>query len=329
MRVVFTSVKKEDRDFFKEHLKGLNVEFYETQIQNIPLERIKDVDVLSVFVFDKVGREYLSQLKNLKLIITRSAGYDHIDLNFCKEKGIYVAHMPAYSPKSIAEHTFAMILSLTRKLKAAEINGKNLNFSQEENLLGTDLDELTLGIIGTGRIGTETAKIALGFGMDVIAYDIKENEDLKKSGVKYLSFEDVIKNADIISLHVPYTPETHHLINRDTIEKMKDGVYLINTSRGAVIDTDALYEFFFKGKFSGIGLDVFEDEDILILKEYKKGKSSDKNLKILELLSCDNVIVTPHIAYFTKKAIKNIRKCTVEAIKMFIEKGELGRFKVI
>ncbi len=329
MQITITSVRKQEEDYFKEHLKDFSLKMYKTQIQNIPLEEIKDTNILVVFVFDKVGREILSQLPNLKLVITRSAGYDHIDLDYCREKGIRVAHMPAYSPKSIAEHTFGMILSLTRNIKKAENKEKRLDFWQSDDLMGVDLDELTMGIIGTGRIGTETAKIALGFGMNVLAFDIKENEELVKKGVKYVSFEELIKSSDVISLHVPYTPKTHHLINKETIEKMKDGVFLINTSRGAVVDTDAVYEAVKNGKIRGLGLDVFEGEDILILKKYIEGEATDKNLKILELIHMDNVIITPHIAYFTEKALKNIRRCTVEAIKMFLEKGELGRFKVL
>ena len=329
MFITVTSVRKQEEEYFKEHLKDFSLKIYKTQIQNIPIEGIKDTDILVVFVFDKVGRDILSQLPNLKLVITRSAGYDHIDLDYCKEKGIHVAHMPAYSPKSIAEHTFGMLLSLTRNIKKAENKEKRLDFWQSDDLIGVDLDELTIGIIGTGRIGTETAKIALGFGMNVLAFDIKENEELVEKGVKYVSFEELIRNADIISLHVPYTPKTHHLINREVIEKMKDGVFLINTSRGAVVDTDAVYEAVKKGKIRGLGLDVFEGEDILILKKYREGEVSDKTLKILELLHMNNVIITPHIAYFTEKALRNIRRCTVEAIKMFVEKRELGRFKVL
>ncbi len=329
MNITFTSLRKDEIEFFKEQLKGENLKLYETQIDKIPIEEIKDTEILVVFVFDKLGRDILSRLPSLKLVITRSAGIDHIDLDYCKEKGIYVAHMPAYSPKSIAEHTFAMLLSLTRKIKASQEKEKRLDFSQDETLLGVDLDQLTMGIIGTGRIGTETAKLALAFGMEVLAFDIKENPELKEKGVKYLPFEEVIKQADVISLHVPYTPKTHHLINKDVIDKMKDGVYLINTSRGKVVDTDALYEAVLKGKIKGLGLDVFEDEEILILNKYEEGKGTDKNLKILKLLSMDNVIVTPHIAYFTKKATDNIKHCTVEVIRLFIQNEDLGRFKVL
>ncbi len=329
MNITFTSLGKDEELFFKEHLKGSNLKLYKKQIDEIPLKEIKDTEILVVFVFDKVDRNILQNLKNLKLVITRSAGFDHIDIDYCREKGIHVAHMPAYSPKSIAEHVFAMLLALTRKIKIIQNKEEKIDFSQSPELIGVDLDELTIGVIGTGKIGTHTAKIALGFGMDVLAYDIRENQELKEKGVKYVDFDTLIKKSDVISLHVPYTPHTHHLINEDTIKNMKDGVILINTSRGKVVDTDAVYEGVSNGKIGGLALDVFEDEEILLLEKYKKGLSSDKNLKIIKLLSMDNVIITPHIAYFTKKAIKNIKRCTVEAINLFIEKGELGRFKVV
>jgi D-lactate dehydrogenase len=329
MNITFTSLRKDEKEFFEKHLKEHSLKLYENPIDKIPLKDIKKTEILVVFVFDKLGRDILSQLPDLKLIITRSAGIDHIDLDYCKEKGIHVAHMPAYSPKSIAEHTFALLLNLTRRIKTTQKKEEKIDFSQGEDLIGIDLDQLTIGVIGTGRIGTQTALLALAFGMEVLAFDIKENPMLKEKGVKYLSFDEIIKKSDVITLHVPYTPKTHHLINKETVAKMKEGVYIINTSRGKVVDTDAIYEGVVTGKIKGLALDVFEDEEILILKRFEEGKGSDKNLKILRLLSFDNVIITPHIAYFTKKAIENIKNCTLEAITLFVKGEDLGRFKVL
>ena len=329
MNIVFTSVKPEEEEFFRKELSAYEPTIYSQTIDKIPLNQIKNVDILSVFVFDKLNKEILSPLKNLKLIVTRSAGVDHIDLEYCRENGIQVAHMPAYSPKSIAEHTFALILALTRKLKKINNRTQHINYKQEPEILAEDLFEKSVGIIGTGRIGTEVAKMALVFFKEIFAYDIKENPQLKESGVQYISLDELFKNSDIISLHVPYTPQTHYLINSEAINKMKDGVILINTSRGKVVNTDHLYQAIMEGKISAAGLDVFEEEDVLILEKYEEGKGSSKNLKILKLNSLDNVIITPHIAYYTKTAIDRIKNCTVEAIKNFITQGDTGRYRVI
>jgi len=317
--IVFTSVLKEDKDFYEKALKDKAPKIYTENISKIPEDILKSVEILSVFVHDKITAEMLKKMPKLKLIHTRSVGFDHIDLDYCKKKGILVTHIPAYSPESIAQHTFALILNLIRKLKKIDRRIGELNFSQSSEILGLELGDLTLGVIGTGRIGSKVALYGLAFGMKVLCYDICEREFLTKAGCKYTDLETLLRNSDIVSLHVPYTKDTHHMINAGTIKQMKDGVILINTARGKVVDTDALYEFYLNGKFGGLGLDVFEDEEILFLKKYREGACSDKNLKILELASKDNVIITPHIAYYTQRAVENIRKETIKVIKAFLE----------
>ncbi|MGC8852806.1 MAG: NAD(P)-dependent oxidoreductase, partial [Hydrogenobacter sp.] len=279
--------------------------------------------------FDKLNRNRLEAFKRLRLIVTRSVGYDHIDINYCRLKGIKVAHMPAYSPRSVAEHAIAMMFALIRRLKKVEKRIRNMDFSQDNELEAQTFADLTVGVIGTGKIGSWTAKILHFLGSRVLAYDVVENIELKALGVNYTDLEKLLKESDIISLHVPYTPQTHHMINAERIKLMKEGAILINTSRGKVVDTDALYEALMQGKLGGAGLDVFEDEELLILKSYERGLASDKNLKIIKLSTLDNVIITPHIAYYTKEAVNNIRKCTVECIEMFLKQGSLGRFEVV
>ncbi len=329
MKIVFTGVRNDEIRFYKKHLKDFSPLIFEKTIDQIDIKKIKDAEILSVFVYDKLDKKLLSKLKKLKLIITRSTGYDHIDIQYCKKNKITVAHIPAYSPQSIAEHTFAMILSLTRKLKKVEKNENQLNFSLEKNIMGVDLYNLSIGIVGTGKIGSKVAKIASGFGMKIYAYDIKPDPELKNIGVKYINLDTLIKKSDIITVHVPYLPSTHHLINRQKIDRMKKGVIFINTSRGKVVDIDALYDAVLSKKIGAVGLDVFEDEEVLILKKYEQGVSSDKSLKILKLKNMDNVIITPHIAFFTKKATENIKKLTVRCIKLFIQKSDVGNFKVV
>ncbi|AAC06898.1 hydroxyacid dehydrogenase [Aquifex aeolicus] len=326
MNVLFTSVPQEDVPFYQEALKDLSLKIYTTDVSKVPENELKKAELISVFVYDKLTEELLSKMPRLKLIHTRSVGFDHIDLDYCKKKGILVTHIPAYSPESVAEHTFAMILTLVKRLKRIEDRVKKLNFSQDSEILARELNRLTLGVIGTGRIGSRVAMYGLAFGMKVLCYDVVKREDLKEKGCVYTSLDELLKESDVISLHVPYTKETHHMINEERISLMKDGVYLINTARGKVVDTDALYRAYQRGKFSGLGLDVFEDEEILILKKYTEGKATDKNLKILELACKDNVIITPHIAYYTDKSLERIREETVKVVKAFV-KGDLEQIK--
>jgi len=322
MKIIFTSLKEFEKDFYKERLKGYEVSLYTEPIDKVNLRELEKADILSIFVTDKLSKELLSRMPKLKLIVTRSVGMDHIDVDYCKERGIKVVNIPAYSPRSVAEHAIALIFSLMRKLKKVERNIQSFNFSHEKNILSQSLYTKTIGIIGTGRIGREVAKISLILFKEVLAYDIKEDEELRRMGVRYVSLDKLLESADAISIHVPYTPQTHHLINREALRKMKRGVILVNTARGGVMDTEAVYEAVLSGKIGAIGLDVFEAEEILLLKRYREGLCSDKAMKILELNSRDNVIITPHVAYFTEKAVENIMKHTVEIIKTFIEEKE-------
>ncbi|WP_457643386.1 NAD(P)-dependent oxidoreductase [Persephonella sp.] len=317
MKIVFTSVREDEKEFYLKNINCCDVVEFDQPIDRIEIKKIKDADVLSVFVFDRLDKTVLSEFEKLRLIITRSTGVDHIDLDFCREKGIKVAHIPAYSPRSIAEHTFGLILTLTRKLKKIEEREKRLDFSIKPEIMGKDLYTLSLGVIGTGKIGTYVARLGLAFGMNVMAYDIKENPQLKDAGVKYTSLDELVKNSDIISVHVPLLPQTYHLINRERISMMKNGAVLINTSRGQVVDTDAVFDAVVSGKIGALGLDVFEDEALLMLERYREGRSSDKVLKILKLNSMDNVVITPHIAFFTETATENIKNQTVDCINRF------------
>jgi len=329
MKIVFTSLKEFEKDFYRERLSDHEVSLYTEPINRVSAEELERADILSVFVTDRLGKELLSRLPKLKLLITRSVGTDHIDVDFCRERGIRVANVPAYSPRSIAEHAIALMLSLTRKLKRVERNIHNFNFSHEKDILSQSLYTKTVGVIGTGRIGREVAKISLVLFKEVLAYDIKEDEELRGMGVRYVSLSELLENADIISIHVPYTEQTHHLIDRESLKRMKDGVILVNTARGGVIDTEAVYEAVLSGKIGALGLDVFEDEETLLLKRHREGICSANIMRILELSFRDNVIITPHVAYFTERAVENIMKHTVEIINAFAEKKEVEKFRVV
>ncbi len=320
LKVVFTSLERGDRSFFSKALRDFNLALFEEGLSDVDISRIADADILSVFVFDKVDRKTLEKFKNLRLIHTRSVGYDHIDLDYCKEKGIKVTHVPAYSPSAVAQHALALILALLRHVERFKARTRNFEFSRDETLLANNLEDITVGVVGTGRIGGSVAKYLKVLGANVLAYDLYPKKELADLGVEYVSLEDILRKSDVITLHVPYTPQTHHLISEETISLMKKGVILVNTSRGGVIDTKAVYEAFLKGKISGLGLDVFEEEEVLIRKEY--GKASSISLMLLELNTKDNVIITPHVAFYTRRAVENIRRDTLKVIKAFVEGDE-------
>jgi D-lactate dehydrogenase len=287
------------------------------------VKEAKDSDIISVFIYSKIDREVIKRLPKLKLIVTRSTGFDHIDIRECKRRGITVCNVPSYGENTVAEHTFALILALSRNVHKSYVRSLRKDFSTE-GLKGFDLKGKTIGVIGAGHIGLHVIRIAKGFGMDVLVYDIKQNSFLAEVlGFKYVSFEKLLRSSDIITLHVPYNRHTHHMINRDNIGIIKKGAILINTSRGGVVSTEALIEGLDKGILSGVGLDVIEGEELI--KEEKQLLYDQKNIRILAnlvrdhiLLSRDNVVFTPHIAFYSKEALERILEITVENILAFL-----------
>src|SRR3990167_11499088 len=238
MKIAFCEIKDGEKDFFKKRLKGHDLVFFQEPISERIAERIKDFDILSIFIYSKITPDVLSRFKNLKAIITRSMGFDHIDIISCSKKGIKVSTAPHYGDNSVAEHTFGLILALSRNIHKAYLRTVNKNYSIE-GLKGFDIKGKTLGVIGVGRIGSHVVKIASGFEMNILANDHHPNKEIKRK-CKYVSLDYLLKNSDIITLHVPYNKENHHLINAKTIEKMKTGAILINTSRGPIVDTKAV-----------------------------------------------------------------------------------------
>lgn len=288
------------------------------------------VEVLSVFIKSRVDEMLLRKFPNLKMISTRSTGFDHIDLAACRSRGIPVTNVPAYGENTVAEHTFALILSLSRNLRKAYLRTLQNDF-RLDGLMGFDLKGKTLGVIGTGRIGLHLIRMGLGFGMNVIASDVKEQSFLSEvMGFKYFTFDEVLSRADILSLHTPYLPQTHHLINAQNIHKIKRGAVLINTSRGGLIDTDALVQALDLGILSGAGLDVLEDEACLLEEKRLRPETADQEahwtrlqttLKNHVLLQRENVIYTPHMAFYSQEAVIRILETTVNSILAF-EKGQ-------
>ena len=272
-----------------------------------------------------INKEILQKLPKLKLITIRSTGFDHIDLKECKKRKIVVCNVPYYGENTVAEHTFALILSLSRNIHKAYIKTIRHDFSIDD-LKGFDLKGKILGVIGAGRIGLHVIRIAKGFGMKVYAYDAYQNKFIAEVlDFKYTSLEELLKKSDIITLHVPYNKSTHHLLNKERIKLIKKGAIIINTSRGAVIDTEALIEAIDKKIISGAGLDVLEGEELI--KEEKQLLYDKNKLGILGnlvkdhiLLSRENVVFTPHIGFYSQEALERILDTTVQNIFTFLSK---------
>lgn len=295
-------------------------------------EKIKDAEILSVFTSSKVTGEFLKRLSNLKLITTRSTGFNNIDLEYCKMADIAVVNVPGYGENTVAEFTFALLLNVVRKISHAyeELKEGRINL---QGSIGLDLSGKTIGIIGTGAIGCYTAKIAHGFGMKIISYDPFPKEEIKKKyEVEYVELEKLLEFSDIISVHAPSTKENFHMINDKAFSKMKDGVIFINTARGEIVHTEALYRALLSGKVAGAGLDVLECEDVLAHEELYLTKIDcvqreclEKTLINHKMLDMQNVIVTPHIAFDTKEAIQRILNTTLNNIKEYLKGNIINR----
>ncbi|MCD6227926.1 MAG: hydroxyacid dehydrogenase [Candidatus Omnitrophica bacterium] len=324
MKIGFFEVKDWEKKILKGRLKNFSLEFYPFALEESNWKIAKKFDIISVFIYSRINKEVISSLPSLKLITTRSTGFDHIDLKEAKKRKISVCNVPFYGENTVAEHTFALILSLSRNVHKSYLRTLRGDFSIE-GLKGFDLKDKVLGVIGAGHIGLHVIRIAKGFGMQVLAFDTHQNKFLAEVlGFKYVSLDNLLRNSHIITLHVPYTKSTHHLINRENINLIKKGAILINTSRGAVVDSEALIEALDKKILSGVGLDVLEGEELI--KEEKQLLYDKKKLEVLAnlvkghiLLSRDNVVFTPHIGFYSQEALERILETTVSNIFRFLE----------
>lgn len=325
MKIVFYEINDWEKEFLEKKLKGHNLVFSKDELTNKNLELSKDAGIISVFIYSRLNKEVFSKLKKLRAIVTRSTGFDHIDIKEAKKRKIKVLNVPSYGENTVAEHTFALILALSRKIHKSYERTVRGDFSIE-NLQGFDLKKKTIGIIGMGNIGKHVARIAKGFEMNVLSYSIDKDHKLaKKLGFKFVKLNELLKNSDIITLHCPYNKSTHHMINKNTINRMKDEALIINTARGSIIDTTALVKALIKGKLSGAALDVLEEESIIKEEAQLLSKNfSKENLKnALEnhiLLTLDNVIITPHNAFNSKEALQRILDTSLQNIIDVINK---------
>ena len=325
-KIAFLEAQPWERELIKKAAKKLGADIFNQEVE-AALDQAQNYSIISTFIYSDLSQKNLRKLPQLKMIATRSTGMDHIDLGYCQQKGITVANVPHYGENTVAEHTFALILAISRRITEAVNRVRQGGFSPV-GLTGFDLKGKTLGVIGVGHIGRYIVKIANGFGMKVLGVARRPDPQLaKKLNFRYLTLEECLRQADIVTLHVPLTKSTFHLINRQNIKLMKKGSVLINTSRGAVVESEALLWALEEGILAAVGLDVLEEEENLDQPEklFDPYLSKDdlKELVAAHLLrEKPNVIITPHNAFNTREAINRIIKTTVKNIENFMK--EIG-----
>ena len=317
MKIIIYSAKEYEKPFVTEANRGKHrITFVPDSLSLETVEKAKGHDAVCCFVMDCLNQAVLLNLAKLgiRLVALRSAGYDHVDLLAAKEQGILVVHVPDYSPEAVAEFAVALILSLNRKILVSYQQGLKHNFSLD-GLMGFNLCGKKIGIVGTGNIGLAFARIMLGFGCQVFAYDPVVNESGKKLGVEYVSLEQLLSESDIVSLHCPLNESTHHLINENALYRMKKGAMLINTGRGGLVDTETLIQVLESGHLGFAGLDVYEKEAGLFFIDHQNEIIKDE--LFLKLQAMPNVLITPHQAFLTKEAVANIASTTIANINAF------------
>lgn len=323
MKILFYDTKNYDRDSFEATLRDfpqIEIEYTKSDLDPRTAALAEGFDAVCAFVSSNVGTETLTILheKKVGLVLLRCAGFNNVDLNKAKELGIRIMRVPGYSPEAVAEHAMALALACNRRLYKAYNKVRENDFSLS-GLMGFNFYQKTAGIIGTGKIGAAMCRICHGFGMKVISYDVYQNESLKDF-VEYVSLDELLAKSDVISLHCPLMDSTYHMINIDTIKQMKDGVILVNTSRGALVKTADLIEGIRMHKFAGVGLDVYEEETNNVFE--------DRSDEILEhsttarLLSFPNVMITSHQGFFTREALEAIAETSLQNAMDYTEGKE-------
>ncbi len=332
MKIVFFEAEDWEKEKISNYLRGHDILLFKEPLDNKNIKKVKEAEILVVFIYSSITKDIIDMLPHLKFIASMSTGYDHIDIEYCNKKGIKVSNVPRYGENTVAEHTFALILALARKLYSSiKRTHEQHSFETDSSLRGFDLKDKVLGVIGCGNIGKHVVRIGIGFEMNVIVFDRHPEKELAKNlGFKYVSFDTLIKQSDIITLHIPYNKETHHLLNEHTIAKMKNGVIIINTSRGGIIDTHALVKGLNNKKISAAALDVLEDEceikeeKAVLSHIFKKTCDLQTLLEEHILMKMDNVIITPHNAFNSNEALERILLTTLESINSFVKKKPIN-----
>lgn len=321
MKILFYSTMPFEQEYFTK-LNELNYElhFSEVELNELSAPLCAGFDAICIFVNDKLTASIASILNklNIKIVALRCAGFNNVDLKACFDSNICVVRVPEYSPFAVAEHAVALLMGLNRKIHKAYNRVREGNFSLH-GLIGFDVHEKTVGVIGSGKIGKAFCQIMLGFGAHVNCFDLNQDQDLLNRGVKYVDLETIWQKSDIISLHIPLNKNTHHIINDSSITQMKDGVVLINTSRGGLVDTKALINHLKSKKIKGAALDVYEEEDKLFFHDLSEFVIEDDD--IMRLMTFPNVLITAHQAFLTNEALTAIVKTTYANIDSFFNKS--------
>lgn len=321
MKIMFFDTKPYDKIWFEPMGKemGYTLKFQEMKLNEDTAVLAKGQDAVCIFVNDDAGKETIETLKEagVKTILLRCAGFNNVDLKAAQKAGIMVLRVPSYSPEAVAEYAMGLLLTVNRQIHRAYVRTRDFNYNIN-GLMGIDLVGKTAGVIGTGKIGQMMIDILRGFKMKIIAYDPYPAKNLD---IEYVSLDRLFEEADVITLHCPLTKETRHIINKKNIEKMKDGVLLVNTSRGGLIHTPDLIEGLMQRKFAGVGLDVYEEEDAYFFEDKSNDIITDEDL--IRLTSFRNVVLTSHQAFFTKDAMEAIAKVTLENARAVEEGLEL------
>ncbi len=326
MKLAVFEVEEWERPAFERLDSGHDIRFTNEPLTEENAAPYADVDVISTFIWSELDRKTLSRFGDLRHIATRSTGYDHIDMVYCAERGISVSNVPTYGDNTVAEHVFGLLLAMSHNLVDAVERTRRGDFSQQ-GLRGFDLKGKTIGVFGTGSIGRYVIDIAKGFHMEVLAFDLHPREDLaRRIGFKYVSLEEALRKSDVITLHIPAIPETYHFLSDREFAMMKEGVVVINTARGILIDIQALLRAITSGKVAAVGLDVLPEEPTIreeaeLLRSIAQKKPLDVLLAGHILLRLRNVIITPHSAFNTTEAVQRILDTTIENIAAF-ERGE-------
>jgi D-lactate dehydrogenase len=320
MRIGVFSTKRYDRDSLTaaNQVAGHELEFLETRLTAETASIAARYPGICVFVNDRVDAAVLQTLAagETRLIALRCAGFNNVDLEAARRLGIAVARVPAYSPYAVAEHTVGLILTLERKIHRAISRVREGNFALE-GLLGTELHGSTVGIVGTGRIGETVARVLSGFGVTMLASDVRPNPACEALGARYVAVEDLLRASNVVTLHCPLTPETRHLLDARRLEMMRPDALVVNTSRGALIDTPAIIDALKAGRLRGLAIDVYEEEDRLFFEDHSADVMQDDTFA--RLLTLPNVIVTGHQAFFTDKALAEIARTTLDNITAFAD----------
>lgn len=324
MRIAYFYNEEWEKDYVVKHFPDDIFNFIKGSTKENAAHRDPDVSALSIFVNSPVRADVLDRFPNVKFIATRSTGYDHIDLAEAHQRGITISNVPTYGEHTVAEFAFALLLALSRRIVDAYTRIETTGSFSQEGLRGFDLRGRTIGVIGTGHIGEHMMRMAKGFDMQVVAFDLFPKPELaEKMGFRYVSLDELLSTSDIVSLHAPYNEHTHHMINMDNIGKFKRGSYLINTSRGGLVETVALVKGLEEGILAGAGLDVLEeegqmvDENMLLATKHPNEESLRTMLANHYLMNHPHVIVTAHIAFNTQEAIERILNVTIDNITAY------------